>query len=64
MPVRAGMSKPAYQAAILEALKEAPETGHPLAELADMLFECPFGTPMITRLSCPCGMVSASAGAS
>jgi len=44
--VRACMSKPAYQAAILEALKEAlVEIGHPLAELADMLFECPIRDP-------------------
>jgi hypothetical protein len=44
--VRACMSKPAYQAAILEALKEAlGEIGHPFAELADMLFECPIRDP-------------------
>jgi hypothetical protein len=44
--VRARMSKPAYEAAILQGVQDAlVEIGSPLSELADMLFECPIRDP-------------------
>jgi hypothetical protein len=48
--VRARMSKVAYREDILQAMKDALEDpGHPLAELANQLFDAPIRDPFDAR---------------